>query len=130
ITDRCAWTTITTHKNHRLKELVGDAVVIRLIDGGNRICGALANRFRQELVSTSRSLPSLVTVHGIVTTHHARDLTAAELIHFSLQRLDITRAAARSPAASIETTVNADPAPSPPLPPAPPRLQLTHPRPD
>ena len=73
------------HKgNHKLIRL---PVVIGSLDAAGSAGRRVALTLCQRVVSQLHAVPSLITVHGIVTSHDRRYLAYAELLHLCFQLL-------------------------------------------
>ena len=61
--------TVHTGIVDRLDELIGNAVIIALLHGLNHICGLLTSTIYNQVVTFFHTLPALVAVHSVETTH-------------------------------------------------------------
>ena len=68
-------------------ELICLAAVIRSLDACSSAFSLISFALCQSVVSQLHAVPSLITVHGIVTSHDRRYLAYADLLHLCFQLL-------------------------------------------
>ena len=89
-----------------LNELVGNAVVVTLLHGGNHVGGLLALAGYDEVVGNLNALPALVAVHCIEAAHDAGNVGIACLGALGGQLLDEALTALRVGVAAVHEAVH------------------------
>ena len=74
-------TAIVTVDNDWLQELVCLVLLVPLLNGANHVRVRLALSLNQPIDGDLDSLPSLVTVHGIISPSNSREFTILFLLH-------------------------------------------------
>ena len=103
--DRAERTVLAVDADDRLDELVGHALVVRLLHGGDRIGRLLALALYEQVVCQLDALPTLVAVHRIVAADDRRD-PAGRPFQMTLQRFDKTLTTARIGIASVHEAMH------------------------
>ena len=89
----------------RLDELVGNAFLVAFLHSLHHALGLLSLALYEQVVSLFHTVPTLVAVHGIETSHDGSDVSIVLLTHLR-ELLDKADAALRVGVASVHETVD------------------------
>lgn len=94
--------------NDGLEEFVVLALLVALLDGSQRVAAGLTLAQNHTLQGKLNTLPSLVTVHGIVATNNGGQLTNSKLLELAEELLHVAVARLGVRVATIAEEVNVD----------------------
>src|SRR6185295_10811180 len=100
------WRTTSVDDYEWLKKLISSSIQIRFSDRSYRIRYLFPDCMHEQIVSPFGSLPTLVAIHCVVTTHNRSNATNTDLIKFSLERCDVISAGTGRRVASVEKTMD------------------------
>ena len=84
VLDRCNWLSVFYYCKW-LYELICLAVIVRSLDSCSCTFCRLSFALRHHVICFFYTIPSLITVHGIETSHNSRYLAYAKLCHLGFQ---------------------------------------------
>src|SRR5579872_166281 len=96
------------HDGNRFNELIGDATLIRPLDGFDRVSKFLAIAEHHRAEAALNAFPSLIAIHAVVAASDGGDAADADGARLMEYLLDVPRAAFGACVAAIHEAVDAD----------------------
>src|ERR1700730_13495554 len=102
------WLFVLIDHYDRLHELIGDALTVRLANGGDRIATRAAFTEPHQPIGLLGAFPSFITVHRVVAPDDGCDFAHSVFAHLVNKLRDVTGSRIRRRVAPIQKSVHED----------------------